>query len=116
MTRPNIEDYNTNGNMINPYGNYDYEKYSKDLEEYINSFNILENKKEESAFPEPFINDPHLSLSNTKGISKRFYAACFATQGILSNINRNSINYNHENIVRESYKIADELLKQENSD
>jgi len=46
-----------------------------------------------------------------KGISKRFYAACAAITGLVvisdpkASVNR---------IVKDAYRIADELLKQEN--
>lgn len=49
------------------------------------------------------------------GISKRFYAACIAMTGILSNSNlTNNNDFDIPNAVRSSYQIADELLKQEN--
>jgi len=55
------------------------------------------------------------------GMSKRFYAACAAMQGILSNSvmvsnmgkNRNTVETT-QFIIEHSYVIADELLKQEN--
>ncbi len=34
------------------------------------------NLEFESAFPEPYVNDPNLGISHTPGMSKRFYAAC----------------------------------------
>lgn len=46
------------------------------------------------------------------GISKRFYAACAAMNGILSN--QYSENLTFEKIVEASYDIADELISQEN--
>lgn len=59
-----------------------------------------------------------------KGISKRFYAACMAMQGILSNdIQSRDLDpvdkLSHDEktvrfIVAASYEYADELLKQEN--
>lgn len=58
------------------------------------------------------------------GMSKRFYAACAAMQGMLSNpniadqlksINKNiSTKESYAIVVRSAYSIADELLKQEN--
>lgn len=46
-----------------------------------------------------------------KGMSKRFYAACCAMQGLLANpdvyTNKNSV------IINSSFQLADELLKQE---
>lgn len=52
---------------------------------------------------------------NPFGMDKRFYAACAAMQGILASyagikIEEYPINW----IAKESYKIADEMLKQEN--
>lgn len=43
------------------------------------------------------------------GVSKRFYAACAAIQGILSRPNSGGM----KTIVSDSYAFADELLKQE---
>ena len=48
-----------------------------------------------------------------EGMSKRFYAACAAMQGLLSG-NLVSISTPDDAIVEMSYKLADELLKQEN--
>lgn len=51
-----------------------------------------------------------------QGMSKRFYAACKAMEGImasmsggLSNPNKNAYNY----IVKQAYALADEMIKQE---
>ena len=67
---------------------------------------------EEPAFP---INDDAILYH---GVSKRFYAACSAMQGILSMVTMNGVGGfkapNYEAVIRESYKAADELLKQEN--
>lgn len=77
---------------------------------------MKEKLGQKPAFPEPFVNDPHLSLSCDKGMSKRFYAACAAMQGLLSNpeINGNHNSVNIEWISRHAFMQADELLKQEN--
>lgn len=49
------------------------------------------------------------------GMSKRFYAACTAMQGILSASSIMKIKSPHIKLLTEmSYEIADELLKQEN--
>lgn len=56
------------------------------------------------------------------GMSKRFYAACAAMQGFLSNglimqdlaRMQKDPDINKRNIVSMSYEYADELLKQEN--
>jgi len=43
MKKPRVEDFVTSGSMINPYGNYDYEKYSEQLEKYIEFLNKENN-------------------------------------------------------------------------
>ena len=68
---------------------------------------------QESAFPELCVNDPHLGISNTPEMNKRFYAACAAMQGIVSNSTIHS-SVTPERIIELCYIIADELLKQEN--
>jgi len=61
------------------------------------------------------------------GVSKRFYAACFAMQGIISNPNtayqllqRLGADGDKKEadklVIEQSYILADELLKQENED
>ena len=48
------------------------------------------------------------------GMSKRFYAACAAMQGIISGIETSDlIGPDAKHIVLDAYEIADELLKQE---
>ena len=59
---------------------------------------------QEPAFP---------SLDVTDGMSKRFYAACAAMQGIISYKGMQSLTSDKEYIKR-SYEFADELLRQEN--
>ena len=87
--------------------------------------------KQNSAFPivEAKYNGIHQGFENVctePGMSKRFYAACMAMQGLLSNPNTagqiiavagdaeaevvNAI------ICRTAFKLADELLKQENNE
>ena len=44
------------------------------------------------------------------GMSKRFYAACMAMQGLMTNNDDPAYKY----IAKASFKMADELLKQEN--
>lgn len=74
---------------------------------------------QESAFPEPYLNDPHFALSIEKGMSKRFYAACAAMQGLLplialeKKIRFHGEELNVENLISASFVYADELLKQE---
>jgi len=53
------------------------------------------------------------------GMSKRFYAACAAMQGLLANkdLNRFGTHGNDSfDVITQSYKFADELLKQEGDD
>jgi hypothetical protein len=76
---------------------------------------------QQSAFPMPAYSDPLAGTGQnnthcqTYGISKRFYAACAAMQGILSSSLANPSQPVHFiNIVEDAYKFADELLKQEN--
>lgn len=83
-----------------------------------------ENKKlgSEPAFPEVELNSFSWQPQGQKhGISKRFYAACAAMQGILANqsgqygVMGNSLNESYKrNLISQSYQFADELLKQEN--
>ena len=47
-----------------------------------------------------------------EGMSKRFYAACAAMQGMLAN--QSVTHIPDEIVIRTAYKLADELLKQEN--
>lgn len=70
-----------------------------------------------------------ITTSKNEGMSKRFYAACMAMQGLLSG-EHNALTcvksgnhsdykgytytYNFQKIIKKSYELADELLKQEN--
>jgi len=47
---------------------------------------------------------------SSKGMSKRFYAACAAMQGLLVGVDTPNI----KTIAEMSFELADELLKQEN--
>lgn len=69
-------------------------------------------KKFEPAFPMDFEQRNDFQL----GMSKRFYAACAAMNGILSNENvlNGKTSNGPSNYVRLAYRCADELLKQEN--
>jgi len=69
-------------------------------------------KKFEPAFPMDFEQRNDFQL----GMSKRFYAACAAMQGILSNANvlNGQTANGPSGFVRLAYRCADELLKQEN--
>ena len=72
----------------------------------------MENQKlgQEPAFPNEnteFCQDPYCY-----GMSKRFYAACAAMQGMLAN--QSVTHIPDEIVIKTAYKLADELLKQEN--
>lgn len=78
---------------------------------------------QEPAFSQPLTreNGQIIDMGAT-GMSKRFYAACAAMQGILSNPDwaksaniADDFDEYKERVVRSSYEFADELLKQENS-
>ena len=49
MKKPIPSDYSTTGNMTNPYGSYDYEKYSVDMKIYAE---YLESKLSEPTIKE----------------------------------------------------------------
>lgn len=86
----------------------------------------MENKKQvfEPAFPTEvgYVGGNPQSCYQTgnaeahySGMSKRFYAACAAMQGILSNPAACPTTEEHfKNIAEDAYKVADYLLKQEN--
>lgn len=76
----------------------------------------MENNKklgQEPAFPLPPEHNDNSMIPNDydSGMSKRFYAACAAMQGLLSNT---YISVRYDIIAEESFEYADELLKQEN--
>jgi len=73
---------------------------------------LVDKLGQEQAFP---FNEKDLSgnhFDSHLGISKRFYAACFAMQGILANSNLSYMGT--QTVIKEAYLTADELLKQEN--
>ena len=77
----------------------------------------MENKDklgQSPAFPTDVLIET--GLAHNIGMSKRFYAACAAMQGICSTLNytQNVTLSLAQQIVKESYMVADELLKQEN--
>ena len=67
------------------------------------------NLGKEPAFPNE--SNAYMQMPDCFGMSKRFYAACAAMQGILSN-NPPS---DDKTLVKQAYAIADELLKQEDN-
>ena len=84
---------------------------------------------QDSAFPTDVRESGVLFNTEDRGMSKRFYAACVAMQGILSgehkaltcvksgshiNYGGYDYTYNFQKLIENSYKLADELLKQEN--
>lgn len=74
---------------------------------------------QEPAFPieelQKNINDDGISeLKPHLGMSKRFYAACAVMRGISADTNVRLDEEGIKRCVALSYKIADELLKQEN--
>ena len=85
---------------------------------------IIMNKKieklgQDPAFPNVAFDSEgcftHCEDEGHFGMSKRFYAACKAMQGICVNAGRNGHTFSKiDEIVKISYEIADELLKQEN--
>lgn len=79
----------------------------------------MENKQK-TAFPivEAKYSGIHQGFENIcteQGMSKRFYAACAAMQGILSNTNLiDSLTADRRIwVVQRAFMLADELLKQE---
>ena len=77
---------------------------------------MKEKLGQEPAFP---VTENVIAMANL-GMSKRFYAACAAMQGLLSNelyLKDAALATKGKNIVREivsnAYAFADELLKQE---
>jgi hypothetical protein len=83
--------------------------------------------KNDTAFPTPdYIMENSCKIDfNPIGMSKRFYAACAAMQGLLANPNTAGqlsrqlpksapIEAAYSSVVVTAYSIADEMLKQEN--
>lgn len=75
-------------------------------------------KKSEPAFPITIQNEQEETMLNEgllkHGMSKRFYAACAAMQGLLASPAIKIPQY--ELIIKTAYIFADELLKQENNE
>ena len=73
---------------------------------------------QEPAFPVPtncrlkLDSNGNVVNSPEDGMSKRFYAACAAMQGLVAHY---GLAYSEQH-AKESYKLADELLKQENAE
>jgi hypothetical protein len=60
----------------------------------------------EPAFPEPYINDPHLALSLKPGLTKREYFAAMALMGMDQGYS------DPKQAAEMSIRFADEFLKQ----
>ena len=66
------------------------------------------------AFPSDWTTD-----NRGSGMTKRFYAACAAMQGLCAVNDKgtfSSIEEVYEKLISHSYKLADELLKQEQNE
>ena len=125
----------THGYIVSDDGNI-YFKLNGILSKQLNDgkFTLVEPEKpktmennneklgQEPAFASACANEQSHHIET--GMSKRFYAACAAMQGLLSNPNTadqlKAINQNgttkesYAIVVRSAYSLADELLKQEN--
>ena len=79
----------------------------------------MENNNEklgqEPAFPfeENYEGNYGKCTNNYFGMSKRFYAACAAMQGLLA-CDKFSVLTAERLLIKKSFELADELLKQEN--
>ena len=75
----------------------------------------MENQKlgQEPAFPVDGENQSDSLKYGLSGMSKRFYAACFAMQGIAA-IHSTRSDIDNEWICKTAFNMEDELLKQEN--
>jgi len=81
---------------------------------------------QEPAFPFELIKErvggAEINWINYKGMSKRFYAACVAMQGLLANPNikrpsnnvKEQLDIEHVDFAEICFRYADELLKEEN--
>lgn len=68
----------------------------------------------EPVHPTPHYNEESGHMNGfSNGMSKRFYAACAAMQGILANAHPEIITLNPVQVTDMAYEFADELLKQE---
>jgi hypothetical protein len=81
---------------------------------------VMENKKKlglEPAFPTPdYVLQNSGVIYDPVGMSKRFYAACMAMQGIISTLKGTEETIYYNQIAKDSYLMADELLKEENDE
>ena len=83
---------------------------SKDVVIGRSSCNVIdENGREQILYQNQFGKEVQ------SGMSKRFYAACCAMQGIMSS-NECGVGHSPVTAVKWAYAIADELLTQENAE
>lgn len=85
----------------------------------IKNNNMEENKKQGQepafAYTYGYLKDGQHHVKVEQGMSKRFYAACAAMQGILANTILIDDGFVKPELIAEfAYKCADEILKQEN--
>lgn len=66
---------------------------------------------QEPAFPNE--SNAYMQMPDCFGMSKRFFAACLAMNGIMSN-NECRIGHIPQQVAELAYSIADEMLRQEN--
>lgn len=89
-------------------------------DDYKHSFSVSEFLTEdekigqEPAFPTYEQQGNPICWNTEIGMSKRFYAACAAMQGILANSPDGVSSVHARDYANMAYDIADELLKQEN--
>lgn len=73
----------------------------------------MENKLgQEPAFPNE--SNAYMQMPDCFGMSKRFYAACYAMQGVLATTSNSNEWIKPGVLAKRAYEYADELLKQEN--
>ena len=89
----------------------------------INPFTLQNMKKEKLGQTPAFPNVEVGSLCSVEeGMSKRFYAACAAMNGMLAHSTRYHCRKEDgdltwkQGMIKESYELADELLKKENDE
>jgi len=73
---------------------------------------------QEPAFPLPSgvevnYNENGVIVDTANGMTKRFFAACAAMQGLFANPHPVFVNAGMESLIKQAYYAADELLKQE---
>ena len=71
-----------------------------------------EKLRQEPAFPVESKEYGNVGIDEI-GMSKRFYAACAAMQGLYANPHPIFVNAGIESLIKQAYYAADELLRQE---